>query len=100
MRDVIQIINDEGIITPWSVCAVAPNPQWRTGQTIHGHGKRVADVAPLFMPDVECVVADLIAAAPDLYKALNDLIEDFSDAEGELIDNAKAVLAKARGEQL
>ena len=43
--------------------------------------------------------ARLISAAPDLFKALNALLEDFGgDAEGPLIDSAKAAVAKARGE--
>lgn len=48
--------------------------------------------------DLPCEDAWLIAAAPDLCDALSALIDDFGDAEGPLIDKAKAALAKARGE--
>ena len=44
--------------------------------------------------------APIIAAAPDLHSALAALIDDFGDAEGPLIDKAKAALAKARGESI
>lgn len=43
--------------------------------------------------------AHLIAAAPDLYAALEALVDDFGDAEGDLINAAKSALAKARGDQ-
>ena len=43
--------------------------------------------------------ANVLAASIDLYKALGALLDDIGgDAEGPLIENAKAALAKARGE--
>jgi hypothetical protein len=43
--------------------------------------------------------ADLIAAAPDLYAALTELLFDaFEDAHPDSVKAARAALAKARGE--
>ena len=66
--DPIKIINDNGTTTPWSVCdhALEGNPYWTLGYTVHGNGKRVADVADHYRPETAIVVARLIAAAPDL----------------------------------
>ena len=42
--------------------------------------------------------AHLIAAAPELYSELEQLVEFFDGYQGKEFINAKAVLAKARGE--
>ena len=43
--------------------------------------------------------AHLIAAAPELYAALADIVDTTIDAEGEgYFDDAVAALSKARGE--
>jgi hypothetical protein len=43
--------------------------------------------------------AALIAAAPDLYAAVRDLLYMVSNADSEIIDKARAALAKARGDK-
>ena len=45
--------------------------------------------------------AHLIAAAPDLYEALESLVDEVTnhgEADGAILDSARAALTKARGE--
>lgn len=45
--------------------------------------------------------ARLIAAAPDLYEALESLVDEVTnhgEADGAILDSARAALTKARGE--
>lgn len=41
--------------------------------------------------------ANLIAAAPDLYRALKEMVEHFGDPAGGKLFGARAALAKAEG---
>ena len=43
--------------------------------------------------------ADLIAAAPDLYEALSDIVSNMFQPTYEQIERANDALAKARGEK-
>lgn len=76
---------------PWSVGGKPSLKIWSGYKP--GHGDVIAEV----WRSGE-VNANLIASAPELFEALSALIDDFGDANGPLIDKAKAALAKARGE--
>ena len=103
--DPLKIINDNGALIPWAVCDRAPNPMWVAGYTVHGQGKRVADVADHYFPETAIVVANLIAAAPEMMLALEMLVASHEDVDSgadiplHVYKEAKAALAKARGEQ-
>lgn len=104
MLNPIEIIDKNGTLTPWSVCAKRPegNPYWNPGYTVHGHNKRVAEVANHYFPETAIVVANMIAAAPSMYVALQRLVNAWApEPPGTDYDawmEAKAALAKARGE--
>ena len=110
-NDPVEIVNRDGMTTPWAVCAVAPNPYWHAGRTIHGAGKHVAEVGPLMTPRVEAAVAHLIAAAPELYAALATFVDEYvqmvnsgdcGNSDPELDDKviaARSALSRARGEK-
>jgi len=61
----------------------------------------------LGIPDEACIAnGDLMAAAPDLYEALEEIVEnavvyykDSMDIYSEAIENGRKALAKARGEE-
>lgn len=109
MSDPIKAITDDGIIPPWAVCEEPANDLWFKGRTIHGHGKRVADVASM-SPEIERTVANLIAAAPDLFSVVENLVIahddyakqmghlDFDDPLSDVVAHARAALSKARGQ--
>lgn len=42
--------------------------------------------------------ANLIASAPDMFDALQAIVDAFGDQDSLLIDQAKAALSKAKGE--
>lgn len=101
MRDPIAIINANGTTTPWAVCDEPKNDQWHKGYTIHGHGKRVADVANHYFPETAIVVANMIAAAPDMFYVLQCIMDEVGSSSILSIatkEQAKAALAKARGQ--
>lgn len=76
------------------------------GITINGGTGADADIyygGNLICESVSDNNATLIAAAPELYDALNDVVDSYKKNEGISIDiapiiKAKAVLSKARGE--
>lgn len=59
-----------------------------------------------YSDDGECVAdvvyeegdAHLIAAAPDMYKALKDMLAAFGNTENDAIEKGRKALTKARGE--
>lgn len=87
------------------------NPDfWEFGSDEHG---QLGDVcasafsvegwAPVNAEEVMEANVRLIAAAPELYEALKDLVEETADmltwgCEPDVIRNARAALAKAKGE--
>ena len=85
---------------PWFVCPDERNEAWRPGLTIGSvpNGARICDVFALAHADFGAANARLIAAAPDLYEALSEMVTryDMSDAEAiEWRRRARAALAKA-----
>lgn len=101
---------------PWRVCERAENPTWFVGTTIYSQptGQRVADA--FVLSPYHSANAHLIAAAPELYAAL-ERIANAHDcgcrpcrgqcrsqhvlqiALDEIRDQARAALRLARGEQ-
>lgn len=79
--------------------------------TINGNGEESQPYGYRYITDKQVAIAHLIAAAPELYEALEHLLEtkEYKDKYGkdktyELAretswNNAKAALAKARGEK-
>jgi len=66
----------------------------------YAHGIYVDDDYPEAQDEYEEATANaqLIAAAPELYEALEALLDDFEDTDEA--NNARAVLARARGEEV
>ena len=92
---------------PWKVSPVLPGYyEW----VRNSDGHLVADCASI-LPSEECEAnAALIAAAPEMLGALEDLVHDIEvyEFEGDFeddddfkttVDKARAAIAKARGEQ-
>ena len=90
---------------PWEIHYGSDGPE------IHGEGSRgglvIADISPEWGGDEMAEAnARLIAAAPETTEALADLVEqlegigipDWAGAEGLDITQAKAAIAKAKGE--
>lgn len=79
----------------------SPGPwRWTNDKYLAGEGGQLLIRASFMTNDVDML---LIAAAPDLYAALDDLLDYRGGAESALeddhvVDRAKAALAKARGE--
>ena len=93
---------------PWFVCPDERNAAWRPGLTIGSvpDGVRICDVFALAHADFGAANAGLIAAAPDLYEALSEMVTryeakaDMSDVEAiEWHRRARAALAKVSSSQ-
>ena len=93
---------------PWRAETSTPEEGYDHWRVTHGQGGYLFEVAsiPLLSESPEgCANATLIAAAPELYEALERLVDDTS--AGRLggvslahgIKAARAALKKARGEQ-
>lgn len=86
---------------PWTVARIHSNGNWLS--MIVGDCKPIAEV------NCDCLEASdahLIAAAPDLYEALEEIVENAvvyyegsMDIYSEAIENARNAMAKARGEE-
>ena len=84
-----------------------PGPWWFEGQGIgpksfaddqsYGMTTPVAYIEEYDWPENHVANAHLIAAAPELYETLEEVIR-ISDRKHDAWDKAKAALAKARGE--
>ena len=84
-----------------------PGPWWIDGQGIgpksfaddqsYGMTTPVAYIEEYDWPENHVANAHLIAAAPELYETLEEVIR-ISDRKHDAWDKAKAALAKARGE--
>lgn len=79
---------------PWAICKDSPNQICPAGG-----GLPVARV-DLTWGAVAAANARLIVAAPELVDALGAMLEQFSGRGGPVIRQARAVLAKARGESI
>lgn len=92
---------------PWEVCVDPPNPQWFAGVTVGNKHHRICDVSQLGPTQGEVGEANgrLIAAAPDLLEALQELLKspagdyDTTDGYENACKKAEAAIAKATGEQ-
>jgi len=76
---------------PWSICK--DHPDWICPS---GGGYQIAMV-PRGQGAVAAANARLIAAAPELVEALAAMLEQFGEHGGPVVRQARAVLAKARG---
>jgi len=88
---------------PWT-CRANPEPDGRIAYWIDGPdwmgnegGAPIADVRDLGARSE--AYARLIAAAPDLLAALDALVNCNPDDAGPLLNDARAAIAKATGEQ-
>ena len=86
---------------PWE-----PDIRLAQAMVTDSNGNAIADIARHEFSATEqsysdeCIAANarLISAAPDMFDALQAIVDAFGDQDSILIDQAKAALAKAKGE--
>ena len=87
---------------PWKSYLYGKDSQGRTIATVGANdgNHRICEISPYNLEFADVAAnAHLIAAAPELLQVAEDfiLLADLHDWEGAAIDNARAVIAKAKG---
>lgn len=68
------------------------------GQVFTFNSRKIADCGNAGMSKENASNAMLISAAPDMFDALQAIVDAFGDQDSLLIDQCKAALSKAKGE--